>query len=96
VTGGVDDRAAMVWNCSYYSSRSRRMQPQTTFNGRVTEVVDNHFSISTRFFPNVGFDVADRPSFGVTKHDGSSRFSASETWSMWISTQPATSERQSK
>ena len=28
--------------------------------GRVTEVVDNHFSISTRFFPNVGFDVTNQ------------------------------------
>ena len=35
--------------------------------GRVTEVVDNHFSISTRFFPNIGFDVTDQTQFRCHK-----------------------------
>jgi hypothetical protein len=65
--------------------------------GRVTEVVDNHFFPLVLDSSRMSASTSPtRPSFGVTKHDCSSRFSASETWSMWISTQPATSERQSK
>jgi hypothetical protein len=36
-------------------------------NGHVTEVVDNHFSITTRFFPNVGFDVTVQTQFRCHK-----------------------------
>lgn len=35
--------------------------------GHVTEVVDNHFSISTRFFPNVSFDVTNQTQFRCHK-----------------------------
>ena len=35
--------------------------------GHVTEVVDNYFSISTRFFPNVGFDITAQTQFRCHK-----------------------------
>jgi hypothetical protein len=48
--------------------------------GYVNQIEDNHFSIRTRFFPEVGFDIT----------------SASETWLMSIFAQPGTSGTQSE